>query len=870
MTTGEAATPAATALDDDRLATDDRSPGAVGSPGPAAPRRAPVGSHRWDRLTRRRAWPAWANAVAVLGVMAVTLSQLHPDLLVLGTTTSGGDTGAHVALPAFLESHLLVHGRVTGWDPGWYDGFPLYTFYFPLPGLITVLLNVFVSYDVAFKLVTVLGSLLLPLCAWAFGRLAGMRDPVPAFLAAATLPFLFEPSFTIYGGNLLSTMAGEFSFSLSLSLSLLFLGVVARGLRTGRHRALAAVLLAATLLCHLIPALFAAAGAVVLLLVDPDLFRTPGRGRRALAAGHRWGGRVLWSVVAGVVGLGLCAWWLVPFGLEQSYTTSMGYTKVYGYPHLLFPGSFRWVLLLDVVGLVAMVLRRNRMALFLVIMAALSAAAVILDPQGKLYNVRFLPLWFLCLYLLAGYAVAEVVAAVARLARRRRLNVWVRDLRRRLGATDAQDWVPGRRVTPYRRPVPVAVAAGAVVGPLLALALACLAVVPPLAVPATTLAKIGVHVGPDQPSAWAAWNYSGYERKPDYPEFQAVIQMMRQVGAEQGCGSTLWEYDPSLNRFGTTESLMLLPYFTDGCIGSQEGLLFESASSTPFHFINQDEVSPTSSKAVVAMPAGGYTGLNVRLAIQHLQLLGVRYLLTSSTTVQAAASSDPAATLVGTSGPWSTSYNSQALDTTWKVYRIADTQLVVPLENRPVVWRGVGPGQSSWLTPAVAWYNTPSRWDVVAAADGPAAWARVVTGDPHPTAVPEPRTTVSDVHQGDQSVSFHVSRVGVPVEVRVSYFPNWHAAGADGPYRAAPNLMVVVPTSHDVVLTYGRSTADNLGQLLTLLSVVAVVALFVVDRRARRTRRTGRSRRTRRATRTAPTPPSTAGTGSGARPGTGS
>ena len=134
----------------------------------------------------------------------------------------------------------LTHGQVTGWDPDWYDGFPLYTFYFPLPGMITVLFNAVVSYDVAFKLVTVLGTLTLPVCAWAFGRLAGLRDPGPACLAAATLPFLFEPSFTIYGGNILSTLAGEFSFSLSLSFALLFLGVWARGLRTGRHRALAA------------------------------------------------------------------------------------------------------------------------------------------------------------------------------------------------------------------------------------------------------------------------------------------------------------------------------------------------------------------------------------------------------------------------------------------------------------------------------------------------------------------------------------------------------------------------------------------------------------------------------------------------------
>jgi len=848
MTVGEAGGPATAASDDRHVPGDGPEPGPSGpAPGPAdritdVPRLEGPRPPWTHRLTRRTAWPAWANAVAIVGVMVVTLTQLHPNLLFLSTTTAGGDTGAHVALPAYLESHLLTHGQLTGWDPGWYDGFPVYTFYFPLPGLLTVVLNAAFSYDVAFKLVTVLGSLLLPLCAWAFGRLAGMRDPGPACLAAATLPFLFEPSFSIYGGNLLSTLAGEFSFSLSLSLALLFLGVVAAGLRTGRYRALAAMLFAATLLCHLIPALFAAAGAGVLLLLDADLPRTLGRSRRAVAAGHRWGDRVLWSVVAGVVGLGLCAWWLVPFGLEQSYTTNMGYTKVFGYPHLLFPGSFRWVLVADVVGIVAMVVRRNRVALFLVIMAALSAAAVILDPASKLYNVRFLPLWFLCLYLLAGYALAEVVAGTARLARRRRLNLWVRDLRRRLGGTDGTEWSPGRRVTPYRRPVPAAVAAGAVVGPLLALAGACLAVVPPLAVPATTLAKIGVHVGPDQPSAWAAWNYSGYERKPDYPEFQAVIDMMRSVGAEQGCGRAMWEYDPSLNRFGTTESLMLLPYFTDGCIDSQEGLLFESASSTPFHFINQNELSPNPSNAVVGLP---YGGLDVHLGIQHLQQMGVRYLLTSSTTVQSAASTDPAATLIGTSGPWSTTYNGQTLDTTWKVYRIADSQVVVPLADRPVVWQNIAPSQSSWLAPSVAWYDAPSRWDVVPAAEGPATWTRVAVGDVHPAVVPEPKTTVSDVRQGDQSISFHVDRIGTPVEVRVSYFPNWQASGATGPYRVAPNLMVVVPTSHDVTLTYGRSSADNLGQLLTLLAVAAVIVLVVVDRRARRSRRAAQTARAR-------------------------
>ncbi len=811
---------------------------APSDPAPAGVRlaRPGQGSPLIRRFTKRSAWSGWANLVVVAGVTIIALTQLHPALLFANTTTAGGDTGAHVMLPAYLKSHLLTHGQLTGWDPGWYDGFPLYTFYFPLPGLITVLFNVLFTYDVAFKLVTVLGTLLLPVSAWVFGRRAGLRDPGPACLAAAMLPFLFEPSFSIYGGNLLSTLAGEYSFSLSLAFALLFLGVVAAGLRTGRHRALAAVLFALTLLCHLLPALFAAAGAVLWLLLDADLVRMFHRGKRARAAGRRWSRRVLWSAVAGAVGVGLTAWWLIPFAVEQSFTTDMGYTKVLGFPHLLFPGSARWVVAADLVGLVAMVARRNRVALFIAVMGGLSAAMVCLDPAGKLYNVRFLPFWFLCMYLMAGVALAETVAAVARFSRRWRLDQWVLVIRERLGAVHGMPWQPGMRISRFRRPVPDGNPPGAVVGPLLALAAACLVVVPPLVLPASTLSSVGVTVGADQASSWADWNYKGYEGKPDWHEYHAVVQMMAKVGKSQGCGRTMWEYDSSLNRFGTTMALMLLPYWTNGCIDSMEGLLFESASTTPFHFINQNELSVSPSDAITS-PAIHYGGLDVPLGIEHLQQLGVRYLLASSVTVQRTAAADPNVTEVASSGPWSTSYNSTALDVTWKVYRINDSSLVQPLANQPVVWTGVSPDQSGWLKPAARWYDDPSRWSVVPAADGPSTWQRIPPADIRPTAVPEPATVVSRVSQSDNSISFHVDRIGTPVEVKVSYFPNWQASGASGPWRVAPNLMVVVPTSHDVTLHYGKTPADTAGELVTLAGVVAVVVLAIGGRRAKRARR---------------------------------
>ena len=86
-------------------------------------------------------------------------------------------------------------------------------------------------YGIAFKIVACLGIVTLPFCCWAFGRLARFRFPIPELMALAGLVFLFDESFSIYGGNVKSTMAGEFSFSIALSFAILGLGLFARGLR---------------------------------------------------------------------------------------------------------------------------------------------------------------------------------------------------------------------------------------------------------------------------------------------------------------------------------------------------------------------------------------------------------------------------------------------------------------------------------------------------------------------------------------------------------------------------------------------------------------------------------------------------------------
>jgi len=802
----------------------------------------------WEPRVRGAArWiPAGATLIAVGGVIAITLWQLHLPLLLANTTTTGGDTGAHYMMPAYFTSNLFPH--LTGWNPGWYDGYPMYTFYFILPDVLVALASHVIAYNIAFKLATVLGSVMLPVAAWACGRLFGLAAPVPAILATATLPYLFDYTWTIYGGNLFSTLAGEYSFSLSLALAILFLGLFARGIRTGTGRAWAAVVLALCILAHVVPAAYALVGAGLLTLIElfpksatlHDDLRSPALAWRHSLNEHLEGGEgsrrrwatLWWGSSTVVTGVLLSGWWLVPFGLRLPYSTSMGYQNITTYATILFPHADLWVELIAGLAVLVAIALRSRFGLLVSVLGGLSALGLVVDPQGSLYNVRLLPLWFISVYLAAGWVVAVAIVAAARWIRRDRLEGWVVATRME-GA--------GLRLP---RPSPPRWPPGAVVGPLLAIVGALIVVATPF-IPAlaSELPHIGITPGANEVSAWAEWNYTGYEGKPDYPEYRAVVEAMAKVGREHGCGRAMWEYNSDLNRFGTPEALMLLPYWTGGCIDSMEGLLFESSATTPYHFLNQAELSVAPSEPMVGLP---YGPLNVPLGVEHLQLLGVRYFMASSPQVQQAASADPTLRLISSTGPWRTNYDGQTLSTTWDIYLVRHSTVVTSLTREPAVLTGVGPSQASWLGtvgpegqpvngPAVVWYDNPSRWAVPLVAGGPISWPHVTASTSgHPPSVPVAPTDVTDVHQTSDSVSFHVSHVGTPVLVKISYFPNWHVTGAIGPWRSTPNLMVVVPTSHQVTLTYGTTPVNELGLGCTGLGILSLILLAAVPAYRRR------------------------------------
>jgi hypothetical protein len=760
-------------------------------------------------------------------------------------TPAGGDMGAHVWGPAYLRDHLLPEGRLSGWTKDWYAGFPAYQFYMVIPSLVIALLSFVVPYGVAFKIVTILGLLTLPIALYLFGRFVELPFPSPALMAVAGTVFLFDRSFSIYGGNIPSTLAGEFAFSISLTFAWLYLAFLARGLRTGQGWGWTAVFVALTALCHPIPLIFAmvatgvlllvfpgvawrtylrialpvvgvaAVGIALGLLVDPKAFLLSGAALAVMVFFTPGVARFKYWAAAGVTGALLSAFWTVPFYLQHKYMNDMGWEKRTDWWNMLYERvkgdgsqmvdqpSLRWTLAVAAAGLLLSIIWVHRGGIFLAGTAIVMGLMFVHLPEARLWNARLLPFYYLCVYLLAAIGIAEVGRLLSLL--------FARDINR-----------PIRTISGFTAVAGVAFGLFIVAMPL--------RVMPGGYVDRQTNEYRWLWWSTKDSSyidSWANWNYTGYESKPAYPEYYAVVQTMDQLGKERGCGRAMWEHEEQHDRYGTPMALMLLPFWTDGCIGSMEGLYFEASSTTPYHFINQDELSTGPSNAQRDLPygPGPNTLQEFNLGIDHLKLLGVRYYMTISEHTKEFAANHPELVKVATSGPWD-------------IYEIASgNELVTPLSYEPAVVTDIesqpipkeANGQpktgNPWQFMAMPWYMDRNAWDVHLTDDGPANWQRVKVGE-SPGLVPTRQVQVTNIVETEDSISFDVSEPGVPVLVKSSYFPNWKVSGGEGPWRATPNLMIVVPTATHVELTYGYTTIDYVSWLLTLAGVAALVLLF--------------------------------------------
>jgi len=538
--------------------------------------------------------------------------------------------------------------------------------------------------------------------------------------------------------------------------------------------------------------------------------------------------------------------------LNHAYMTDMKYkgepgngsfTSYWGMFFALPPFWNVFILSCAVIGFAAMVVKRNVAGIWLGVCAIVFAMFVFLFNDslpiiGLLWNPRLLPMFNMCRYLLAAVGIIELVSMLLRLSQYQRSHLQGKVFKENKSVKAEQ----------FRIRTITAIVASALT--LLVLGFR-FQVLPfgnvidegkgaeytwgPFEGPATSKGFV---------DGWARWNFSGYEGRSSYGEYYNVVQAMKNIGETRGCGRALWENFSGNDKYGTTMALMLLPFWTDGCIGSSEGLFFEASGTTPYHFLAAGAMSKQSSNPVRELR---YVNNDPTVGVSYLQALGVNYYMAVTPEAIAKAEENVAngggLSVITQSGPW-------------HIYAVAGSEIVTPLAVQPVVvTERSGDQRERWLEVGTSWLQNPSEWTALPADDGPAEWQRVQAvidlerreGEPgsdsrkvdvvKPTPAIEPLSispaVVSDVVIGEESVSFSVDKIGVPVLVRVSYFPNWEVSGADGPYRVAPNMMVVIPTSQDISMIFKPSLIDRLAYLFSGLGILAVLLMWRQDRRAK-------------------------------------
>ena len=758
--------------------------------------------------------------VLVVGASLIIFIVMNPWLIFTANTPTGGDMGAHVFGPAYLRDNLLSEGRILGWSNDWFAGFPAFYFYFPLPSLVIVAFDLALPYGVAFKLVTVLGLLALPPAIYFHTRAMKLNRHLALVAAGAGVVFAFLESFSIYGGNVASTLAGEFSYSWSFALSLVYLGLLMKAVRDDRRYAKwAALALALTALSHVLTTIVVIFASLFVLAWKKGLWRT----------------LVVWFW-----GFAIAAFWALPLLARIGLTSDMAWTPLSRWEEI-FPVELWLLLPIAIPGAIWALRKTSRAApmigatLLPVIYYPLPTVLPDLFPdmfggqRWKLWNGRLLPYWYFGVAFFAAIGFGAAVVWMSRRLPSQVSKLWASLVFGVAFAVAAGLMADSTEFPPWAWGVVTAVGIGVVAASLLAPAMVNTRNF--LTTTAVAIVVLGATAGVTFIDGWARWNYAGYEAKESWPEYESLMVELDRLPD----GRVMWENNSGLNQYGTPMSPMLIPYWTEGSQKSMEGLYFESSLTTPFHFINHSEMSFKSSNPI---PGLKYHVFDMERGLKHMDVYGVDYYVSFTPEAAEKALGIDEFELVTTTEPF-------------QVFRLPDTQLVEAATHLPAVYEVPDPSLFRSLTGsgsvtgrdgeplpsfhdmALEWYEDVDEMDRWVVADGPAEWPRIESiGERPDTEIDVPQNPVSNIVLEDHRISFTTKAVGVPHVVKISYFPNWKATGADGPWRATPSLMVVVPTDNDVVIEFQDTWAESSGQILTVIGLVGlIVGGFVAWRR---------------------------------------
>ena len=714
-----------------------------------------------------------SNITYKLFYFLVLVLFLRVDLVFENNTPTGGDMGAHiVAIDTFIKD-FMPNFQINGWSNDWFSGYPLYYFYFPLPAIITFFFNLIFPFGVAFKIMVVMSMILVVYSIEKLMR--NTPNQISIFGATAGLFYVFTESFTIYGGNLASTLAGQFSFAYSLAFANLSIFYLIKSKNNFRFP-ISSIFLALCLLSHLIP----------------FIIYSPIYAFYWLSKKQNLNQRVLSISIF----LGLVSRWSISLLVNLEYTTNMSYTPFSKLEDLIkediLPMVFILISLLVVKG--KNLIKNKTYNIFDFYIISSSVLLYFFVPEGALWNGRLIPFFNLGVVFLFFKAIETFIEDIDLFQH----GVSLLSITF-LGGTIYclyifyEKWSNNQSYLNLYIPIILLIMIFAILNfNNVAIQLNMLIV---------SLIFSTVSFLPH----WLNWNFTGYEGKNDWNQIQSLYSQLDNLKP----GRIMWEPNSDMNKYGTPMTLMTIPYFTKHT--SMEGLYFDSSITTPFHFISVSGLAKRPSN-----PVGGLSYINNQFdkGVDYLYDLGVDYFISYTEEIESKAMNSDRLTYLFSTDPFS-------------VFQVNSSK--IELINQDIEVFSKVNKQQGILSSVFRDTNISNFFEKAYENFGELDETRIIETSNNILIQPSNKKDleVRELKITNKKISFFTNNPGELHLIKISYFPNWSISNGLGPFRTSPSFMSVIPNQEYVEINFQKTALENNSFYFSIFSLLLSLIIFI-------------------------------------------
>ena len=703
-------------------------------------------------------------ALGSLLLIFLRLELVFSDLL-----PTGGDMGAHIVPTKFFVTELFNNFKLSGWSQDWFAGYPVYYFYFPLPPIITSLLSFLFPFSISFKTMVLISQVLLVISIEMLMRKNSKEFSFYGF--GVGLLYLLTESFTIFGGNLASSLAGQYSFTYSIA----FANFSIFYLLKSNHRystEIASLLIGLSVLSHLIPFM-------IYLPIFAYYFL-------------KSNSKITIKIAAFLFFLFIAMRFSISLFLNLEFTTNMTYT-----PYTQLSDLVKSDVLPFAIGaIIYVILSSSRTTLkavagFELYLVSISIFLFFYGPESALWNGRIVPFFNLGIIILFFNLLHfDIKNLTKKIQGKYPLIVFILSINSYLMYLYYSKWGNTYSTTTISIN-------------LIILLMFLISINSEKSLIYTTLVSLTFGTLSYLPH-WLNWNFSGYESKNNWSDITTLYEGLDTLEP----GRIMWEPNSDLNKYGTPMVLMTIPMFTDH--QSVEGLYFDSSITTPFHFLTVSGLAERPSN-----PVGGLTYINGEFdkGFRLMEELGVDYFIAYTSSIKDKANE-------------SENFNFLFSNEVFNIYSI-NTKKVELVEDSLHIFES--PDFYDRLKNAVLRDGSEqSFFEAAYKSFKEELNHKIIENYDESLTVRSEKNTdllISDLNIQNDLITFKTNKPNQLHLIKVSYFPNWKIKNGYGPFRISPSFMAVIPKDEFVEIKFESSNVEKALNLLSILSLFGALLI---------------------------------------------